>query len=298
MRVGVIDVGTNSCRMLAVDCRGSDIEEIKRDIIITRLGEGVDQNAYLLDTAIERTRSAICFFVNEMNIIGVEEIRIKGTSALRDVNNAEVLVQKVKEETGCTLNIISGREEARLSYLGVGASDSNGLIIDIGGGSTEFIWQDNQEIKFKSLNIGAVRLTERFISNPQERVSTMEISFIEREVKGLIEREIAPAYIDKVVGLGGTITTIAAVEQKMDEYDITKIDGYKLNITDLKKTLNRLRKMNLKERKEVKGLQEERADIIISGIVILSVIMETLNLKILYVSEHDLLYGTVKDMIM
>ena len=298
MRVGVIDVGTNSCRMLAVDCRGGDIEEIKRDLIITRLGEGVDQNAYLLDIAIERTRSAICSFINEMNILGVEEIRINGTSALRDVNNAESLVQKVKKETGCILNIISGREEARLSFLGVGATDTNKMIIDIGGGSTEFIWQDNQEIKFKSLNMGSVRLTERFISNPKDRVSSLEISFIEREVESLINREIDPVNFHKAVGLGGTITTIAAVEQKMDKYDISKIEGYKLISTGLKKTLNRLRKMTLKERKDVKGLQEERADIIIAGIVILSVVLESLGLKSVIVSEKDLLYGAVKDLIM
>lgn len=298
MKVGVIDVGTNSCRMLAADCRDGVIEEIKRDLVITRLGEGVDQNGFLLDTAIERASSAIFAFVKEMDKLDVGKIRIIGTSVLRDVNNAESLVQRIKDETGCTLDIIPGREEARLTYLGAGVSDPDTLIIDIGGGSTEFIWQDNQGINFRSLDIGAVRLTERFINNPQERVSNLEISLIEREVRELLNREIAPIHIDKAVGLGGTITTIAAIEQEMGVYDSGKIEGYKISIGSLKKTINRLKEMSLKERKEVKGLQEERADIIVAGAVILSVIMETLGLKDLYASEHDLLYGTVKDMIM
>lgn len=299
MRIGVVDVGTNSCRMLVADYKCSQFKELRRDLKITRLGEGVDRNGFLLDTAAERTISAICSFVKEMKLLGVEEIVINGTSALRDVNNAESLVRRVNEETGCILNIISGYEEARLNYIGVGGTDCNKLIIDIGGGSTEFIWQDNnKEINFKSLNIGSVRMTERFISNPADRVSSEEIALIEREVERLIDNKINVTNIKKAVGLGGTITTIAAIEQNMSEYDISKIEGYKLTFDSLKKTLNKLGKMTLEERKTVKGLQEERADIIIAGIVILSVILNFLELKSVIVSEHDLLYGVLKDMIM
>ena len=299
MRLGAIDVGTNSCRMLVVDYYDKNITEIKRDLKITRLGKGVDRTKRLTDKAVNRTLDAISTFVDEMRSLDVKKIKINGTSALRDVNNAQTLVDAVKAETGCRLNVISGDEEARLNYIGVGFKNSNNIIIDIGGGSTEFIWQEMGDIHYKSLNMGSVRMTERFIINPQNTVIEEELMAIEKDVQGLVNEQIGsilPTNIDKAIGLGGTITTIAAIDQGMDEYDTNRINNYTLKIEAVQRILTQLTNKNLGERKRIKGLQPGRADIIIAGIQILYVILFILNINDIVVSEHDLLYGAVIEM--
>lgn len=298
MRLGAIDVGTNSCRMLVVDYNDGYIKEVKRDLKITRLGEGVDRTKRLTDEAINRALYALSTFVSEMKSLDVEKIKINGTSALRDVHNAQILIDAVKKETGCSLNVITGDEEARLNYKGVGFSHNDHIVIDIGGGSTEFIWQENGQINYKSLNMGSVRMTERFITNPQNTVIEEELMGIEGNVKELVNDEIGSilSNIEKAIGLGGTITTIAAIDQQMTKYDINKIQNYTLKIETIKKILVLLKNKNLEERKSVKGLQPGRADIITAGIQILYVTMCILDIKEIVVSEHDLLYGAIKEM--
>ncbi len=298
MRLGAIDVGTNSCRMIVVDYKDGEIKEIKRNLEITRLGEGVDKNKELTEQAINRALFAISSFVKEMRRLKVEKIKINGTSALRDVNNAYKLLDAVKKETGYNLDIISGEEEARLNYIGVAYTNSNNLIIDIGGGSTEFIWLDNDRVNYESLDMGSVRMTERLISDNQKTVTQGELSAIESDVKELINKEIGCkiSNIEKAIGLGGTITTIAAIDQGMTVYDLNKIQHYILEIETVKTIRDSLSNKTLEQRKKVNGLQAGRADIIIAGIQILYVIMDILNIKEILVSEHDLLYGSIKEM--
>lgn len=297
IRLGAIDVGTNSCRMLVVDYKNGEIKEIKRDLKITRLGEGVDHNKKLTERAINSALIAISSFVKEMRSLEVNQIKINGTSALRDVNNAHKLHDAVEKETGCKLDIISGEEEARLNYIGVASNNSDNLIIDIGGGSTEFIWLDNDRINYKSLDMGSVRMTERSISDSQKTVTQGELLAIEKDVKELINKIAGNiSNIEKAIGLGGTITTIAAIDQGMTEYDHNKIQHYVLEIETIKRIRDLLRNKTLDQRKKVNGLQVGRADIIIPGIQILYVIMDILDIKEILVSEHDLLYGTIKEM--
>ncbi len=299
MRLGAIDVGTNSCRMLVVDCNEGEIREIRRDLKITRLGEGVDHNKKLTERAINRALIAISSFVKEMRSLEVKRIKINGTSALRDVNNSYKLLNAVEKETGCKLDIISGEEEAHLNYIGVASSDnSDDLIIDIGGGSTEFIWLDNDRINYKSLNMGSVRMTERSINNSRKPVTNGELLAIEKDVKELLNHKIAGkiSNAEKAIGLGGTITTIAAIDQGMTEYDHNKIQDYIIEIETIKEIRDSLGNKTLIQRKKVNGLQAGRADIIIAGIQILYVIMDILDIKEILVSEHDLLYGTIKEM--
>lgn len=299
MRLGAIDIGTNSCRILVVDCSQGYFNELKKDLKITRLGEGVDSNKFLTRDAISRTLTAIIDFVQEMKALNVDVITVNGTSALRDVNNGEILVDKVREETGLQLNIISGAEEARLNYLGAGNEENNSIIIDIGGGSTEFIWKDKAgEIIYKSLDIGSVRMTERFIKEPEKEVSEKDLMGIEADLKTIMKGQIdsIPQNIDKAIGLGGTITTIAAIDQKMVKYDFTRIQGYILEKIQIEKILEKIYKMNLEERIKIKGLQAGRADIIVAGLKILDTIMDILGLEHITVSEHDLLYGAIKEL--
>ncbi|ACL68815.1 Ppx/GppA phosphatase family protein [Halothermothrix orenii] len=300
MKVGAIDVGTNSCRMLAVEQYGDKLEEICFDLKTTRLGQGVDEKRLLNYDAVRRTLYAIEFFVNKMEGLGVERIRIVGTSALRDVRNSNILLDVVKRRTGYELEVISGVEEARLTYTGA-SFDINGndfLIIDIGGGSTEFIWQQPSGLSFKSLDMGAVRMTERYIKTPDKPVDSQDLARIKEVINRMLKGKLKlnPAGIN-VIGVGGTITTLAAIDLKMKKYDRDKVHGYKITRDKIEEILLRLAGKTLEERRKIVGLQPERADIIVAGTIIALAIIDYLALDHITVSEHDILYGLIKEML-
>ncbi len=297
MRLGAIDVGTNSCRMLVLEIKNDHYKEVKRDLVITRLGEGVDQTGCLSEIAVERSFKAIEDFLAEMAKLEVEDKVIIGTSALRDVSNSKILLSRIREKTGSVINIIDGEEEARLNYLGVGNAKS--LIIDIGGGSTEFIWQQNGELVFKSLDIGSVRMTERYFPEPFLPITSTMLNIMENDIRFILNKELLPFIkrtIDQVVGVGGTITTLGAIDQELEEYLIDRIEGYIIKYSDIVKIMKFLSEMHLEQRLRVKGLQPGRADVIIAGIKILQVIMEEMGIKQVTISEHDLLYGVIKEL--
>lgn len=297
MRLGSIDVGTNSCRMLVVDYTGNKLEVLKKGLVITRLGEGVDKNLGLTAGAIERTSNAIINFLAEMKDLELDNIRIIGTSALRDVKNAELLINKVKDSFNVPFDVISGEEEARLNYLANKYDNKNAIIIDIGGGSTEFIWEKGKEILYKSLDMGSVRMTERFISDTSGKASKEELADIKRNVLKLMDENIfIDLEIDKLVGLGGTITTLTAIELALEEYDSEKIEGHLLKSKTIKEILLSLSNKTLTERKQIRGLQPGRADVIIAGTVILDTIMDKLEIEEILTSEYDLLYGVIEEM--
>lgn len=297
MKLGAIDVGTNSCRMLIVDYYQGRYQVLKQGLITTRLGEGVARTGLLKEKAIERALKAIKNFLWEMRKAGVEKVTLVGTSALRDVKNAGELTARLEQETGNKLKIISGREEARLIYTGV-SIDLTGddfLIIDIGGGSTEFIWQEAKQVVFKSLNIGAVRMTEGYISDPVKPVDNAELKVLKEAVNDKLT-QLKNNHSFRAIGLGGTITTLAAIDLEMQEYESVKIHRYKLTRDKVKEILARLSKLYLDERKEIPGLQPERADIIIAGTMILQTIMEKFQLAEITISEHGILYGIIREM--
>lgn len=299
MIFGAIDMGTNSCRMLMAKYTGGELTELRRGLRITRLGQGVDRDGYLNKNAISRARIAIKEFVTDMRNHGVREIEIIGTSALRDVNNAQDLINTIEKETGIKLRVISGEEEARLNYLGTGFSVKKNLIIDIGGGSTEFIWQEKGNVKYKSLNMGSVRMTERFITDIAEIVSDEDIILMKKNIQHIINNELdsliekTEVLPEKITGLGGTITTLAAIETGLIEYERERIHNYILTSASIKKILTKLSCLTLQQRKKVKGLQPGRADVIIAGTVILLEILKAVGLNKIVVSEHDLLYGII-----
>jgi exopolyphosphatase / guanosine-5'-triphosphate,3'-diphosphate pyrophosphatase len=299
MKKAAIDIGTNSTRLLIAEIKENEIKEIKRDLIITRLGEGVDQKRSLYMEAIERTSKAIISFKREIeNIGGVEKVKLVGTSALRDVNNAEELIEKVRLETGYEIEIVSGIDEARLIYAGISFNlNSKFIIIDIGGGSTEFIWIEVGKVYFKSLNIGAVRMTERYIKRPLFPLVEDEYYKIFQEVNKKLKKEFGNRdYNFQAIGVGGTITTLGAIDQQLEEYDRLKIHMYSLKYEDIIVLLDKLKNMNYKERKKIKGLQTGRADIIIAGTIILKAIMKWFNFKDILISEQDILYGIINDL--
>jgi exopolyphosphatase/guanosine-5'-triphosphate,3'-diphosphate pyrophosphatase len=290
-----IDIGTNSCRLLIGENNNNQIQIKKRELKITRLGEGVDKNKKLNKKAVNRVLNALKYYKKIIDDYNIDRTRLVGTSALRDVDNS-YLLSKEAAVLGFDLEIISGKKEAELNYLGaVDNLNSDFLLIDIGGGSTEFIWPSDKGISFESLNIGCVRLTERFITNPKLPVKESEIREISKFVYDLLSSKLNIENTLNIKGVGGTITTLAALKKSMEYYNSEIIEGTKLYIDELREILNRFTKLNLEDRSSLKGLQPKRADIIPAGLIILISILEYISSESLTVSDHDLLYGLLKE---
>jgi exopolyphosphatase/guanosine-5'-triphosphate,3'-diphosphate pyrophosphatase len=299
VRIGAIDLGTNSCRFLLVEYAGGTLQELKKGLRITRLGAGVDRNKLLSNQAIERALAAVLDFVGVMKSLQVDQVTLLGTSALREVSNAFLLAERIKEKTGLQLRVVSGAEEARLNYLGAGEEGEDSLILDIGGGSTELIWQaEGGIINYRSLDIGAVRMTERYIRDPEKEIREEDLLELEEAVRAIIREELEslPANIGRVIGLGGTITTLAAIEQQLEKYDSARIQDYLLEKGQVEEILKKLSRLSLAERRQVKGLEPGRADIIVAGIKILTTVMDIMAIKEIRASEKDLLYGAIKEL--
>lgn len=295
MQAAVIDIGTNSCRLLIGQNKNGKIKINRRELKITRLGEGVDKNKKLNQNAVERVLAALKYYKEIIDDYNIDKTRLVGTSALRDVDNS-CLLAKETARLGFELDIISGKKEAELNYLGaVDDLDDDFMLIDIGGGSTEFIWPSNHDLRFESLDIGCVRLTERFISNPELPLKESEIKVISDFVARLLKNELHIKNNLSLKGVGGTITTLAALKLSMEEYNSKKIEGTKLYTEELRELLDKFKKLDLKERSKLKGLQPKRADIIPAGLIILLDILEYISSESLTVSDHDLLYGLLKE---
>lgn len=297
MRAAAVDIGTNSCRLLIAEKKADGSFNILcRKLEITRLGEGVDQNRLLTDEAIKRTVAVLKKYKKTIDNFKVDTIRVVGTSALRDVKNSYLLTEKIRD-LKLELEVISGLKEAKLNYLGAASNlKKDFLLLDIGGGSTEFIWpNDSSKLSFKSLDLGCVRMTEKFISNPAEKIDEDDVEKIQVYVKKILSEKLERIGNLTVKGVGGTITTLAAVKLALEVYDSSKIENLKLEYSELERIMKRLMELNLKERKKVIGLQAERADIIVAGLIILLKIMDHINSQEIYVSDHDLLYGLLKE---
>ncbi len=300
MRIAAIDVGTNSTRLLIVDYKKGKYNVLKRKLITTRLGEGVDQNHNLTNEAISRGIDALKDFDELIKKYEVVETKAVGTSALRDVRNSQEFLHKVENDFSFNLEVISGKKEAQYIYQGVKSDfkEKDFLTIDIGGGSTEFIWQKNNSIIEESLNIGAVRLTERYISNPESILSNSEYKDIKEEIVKVINNSpINNIKTSKIVGVGGTITTLGAMDLELIKYQSKKIHLYSLKKANVNKILDKLVTSKLKERKKLKGLNPERADIITAGTIILKIIMDEFDFSIITISERDILFGLINEVI-
>ncbi|WP_270942887.1 Ppx/GppA phosphatase family protein [Romboutsia lituseburensis] len=296
MKIGTIDIGTNSMRLLIGEYKNGKIENRKKFINTTRIGQGVDKEGYISNEAINRNIDALKEFAKLCNDEKCEYIYGMGTSALRDSKNGDDFVQLAKRETGITIDIISGEEESNLGFKGVleGLEGNNDiLVIDIGGGSTEFIIGDREGIKFaKSENVGALRMTEKFLKiDPIDDLEFNDMyMFIEHEIDKTLEY-IKEKGIKNLVGIGGTITSLSAMNQELTIYSMEKIHNSKVCKKEIEKILQNLKKMTLSDKKTLKGLQPKRADIITAGVAILNIIMEKLELDEIIVSEYDNLEG-------
>src|SRR6478609_4265155 len=294
-RVAVIDVGTNSARLLIADVAGGRVTEVERRSTVTRLGRGVDLSGQLSAEAIEAACEAIADYVAIYQEAGVDSVEAIATSAVRDAANGAAFVAELRERFALSARVLDGEEEARLTYLGATSEHPPAeptLVVDIGGGSTELIVGAGEEISFHaSLQAGVVRHTERHLS--ADPSATAEQEALAADVRGSIETAIAEAKPEARAGIAvaGTPTSLAAIEMELEPYDPERVHGHRLSLPSIQRMLSRLASAPLAERVEIPGLHPERAPTVVAGVVILVETMRAFGLEQIGVSEHDILYG-------
>jgi len=296
MRVAAIDCGTNSIRLLIADIDSSNFREIYRTMEIVRLGQGVDQNKAFHPDAIARTLAAVDLFAQEISKRGVEHIRFCATSATRDATNRELFIDGVKKRLGVEPEVISGEEEARLSFIGAtkefAQSDAPFLVVDIGGGSTEFVY-GNSDVEFaKSVNIGCVRMTERNIHSDPPK--TEEIENARRDIQEAIAvaASVVPITQAKtLIAVAGTATSVAASALNLEIYDRQLIHLSHVSAEQTHHVAITFAAMNAEQRSHVGFLHPGRADVFAAGSLVLSEIMKATGAKEFVASEADILDG-------
>lgn len=296
MKIGTIDIGTNSMRLLIAEYIDGNLVNRKKYVNTTRIGQGVDEQGYIREDAIERNIKALEEFSSICKEEECKNVYCMGTSALRDSKNKDIFVNLAKEKSGIDVDIIDGEKESHLGFIGVlqGLEKTEEiLVIDIGGGSTEFIIGDKDGIRFsKSENVGALRMTEKFLK--QDPINENEFKdmscFISNEIKDTLEY-IKNDNVKKLVGIGGTITSLSAMNQELEVYSMEKIHNSRITLKQIEFILQNLKKMTLSDKKTLKGLQPKRADIITAGVEILHTIMKNLEIDEITVSEYDNLEG-------
>jgi exopolyphosphatase / guanosine-5'-triphosphate,3'-diphosphate pyrophosphatase len=294
-RVAVIDVGTNSARLLVADVVGGRVSPIERRSTVTRLGRGVDLSGRLSAEAMDEACEAIGGYVATVQELGAEAVDAIATSAVRDAENGSAFIAELRERFALSARVLDGEEEARLTYMGATSEQPPGeptLVIDIGGGSTELIVGIGEEISFHtSMQAGVVRHSERHVAS--DPPTAVELESLAADVRGLIEAAVDPG-VDASAGIAvaGTPTSLAAVEMELEPYDPTRVHGHPLSLLAIQRMLSQLASTPLMQRVEIPGMHPDRAPTIVAGVVILVEAMRAFGLEQVEVSEHDILYGT------
>jgi exopolyphosphatase/guanosine-5'-triphosphate,3'-diphosphate pyrophosphatase len=307
VRVAVVDIGTNSTRLLIadVDAETGSLEELVRESRVTRLGDGVDSSGALSEVAVERVMGTLADYREQIDAHGCEANLAVLTSAVRDASNGAEFAARVHDEYGLDARVLSGEEEAQLTFLGAMSTRSDGdeghagaarestVVIDVGGGSTEFVVGTGRTAGFHvSLQAGVVRMSERHIhSDPPAPEELQALAEDVRETfrEGLPEHERDP--VEHGIAVAGTATSAAAIDQELDPYDPDRVEGYELTLGTVELLLARLADMDEARRREVVGLDPDRAPTIVAGMIVLSEAMRAFELDQVEVSEHDILYG-------
>jgi exopolyphosphatase/guanosine-5'-triphosphate,3'-diphosphate pyrophosphatase len=294
--LAAIDCGTNSTRLLVSEGGTRTVERLMR---ITRLGQGVDATGALAPEAVKRTLDVLREFRQVMDTHGVERVRMTATSAARDAANREDFFGGAEDIVGVRPELLSGEQEARLSFLGatsqLDAADGPFLVVDIGGGSTEFSVGTTEPEAVLSVDIGCVRLTEKFIHrDPPAAEELSQVISVSRDYLEDVVRELpTAAEAQRFVGLAGTVSTVAAIEQGLAEYDTDKIHHFVLTHEAAEDVFRTLATEKRADRLHNPGLEEARADVIVAGTAILVAIMRFFDFDECLVSEADILDGLV-----
>ena len=298
MRIAVVDLGTNTTRLLVADVVDGRVEEVIRRNTVTRLGEKVDSGGELIEPAMQRVFEAVAGYREAIDELQAERTVAVATSAVRDASNGDYFQDQLRERFDIEARIISGDEEARLTFAGATSERSPDgdplLVLDIGGGSTEFVVGiPGEEPGFHvSTQAGSVRQTERHIdSDPPDPAEVEELA---ADVRGIIEAKVPADVRSGVrdgVAVAGTPTSLAAIDQRLDPYDSAKVHGYRLELEACEQILGMLTALPEPERRKVIGLHPDRAPTIVAGAVILVESMRAFGLDSIEVGEHDILYG-------
>ena len=297
-RVAVVDLGTNSTRLLVADVAGRRVEELERRTVITRLGEGVEDSGRLAEAAVERVHEALAGFRAAIDELGAGTVVGIATSAVRDAANGREFQEELAERFGVETRIISGGEEARLTFLGAtSAREDRGeetMVLDIGGGSTEFVvGSPGAEPRFHaSAALGSVRHSERHLHT--DPPSEQELTALTGDVGTTVESEVPAGVRERVdagIAVAGTATSLAAIDLELDPYDPERVHGYELTLDASGRILADLAAKTVAERRRTTGLHPDRAPTIVAGAVILVESMRAFGLAAMEISEADLLHG-------
>ena len=301
-RVAAVDIGTNSTRLLVADVDGADapLRTLDRRMTITRLGQGVDATHRLAPEAIERTVTVLREYRDVIDKLGAQRVRAAATSASRDASNRADFFDVARDALGgVDLELIPGDEEARLSFVGATTGlkePAPYLVVDIGGGSTEFVVGTDAPEGLLSVDTGCVRLTEQFLHGdpPRPEELSQAVSVVRDHLLD-VAREL-PGVRDArtLVGLAGTITTVAAIEMGLAEYDPERIHHFRLTRAAAEDVFRTLATETLEQRRHNPGLDPDRADVIVGGAVVLVSILRAFEFDEVLVSEADILDGLVR----
>lgn len=286
-RVAAVDIGTNSTRLLVADVEGEDVRELDRRLTITRLGEGVDERRILLPAAIARVRNVLADYRNAVEEGGVERTLAFATSAVRDAENGEAFLGEIEWSYGFTTRLLSGHEEALMTFRGVSAGrevQPGTLVIDVGGGSTELILGGPDGVSFhESLDLGCVRLTERFGTGFDACAA-----YVRETLTGGVPADVQPA---QAIGVAGTITALATLDLGLEQEDPDIVHGHVLPAATVAEQTERLTGMTVDQIRALRGMDPDRAPVIAAGAVVVRETLGHFGLDELEVSEHDIMHG-------
>jgi len=294
VRVASVDLGTNSIRLLVTDVDDGRLDDVVRRQKITRLGEGVDERKRLLPAPIARARNVLVDFRREIEDLGAERTLLVATSAVRDAENGEAFLGEIEWSYGFATRLLSGDEEAQLTFRGAAVGRDlaeETLLVDIGGGSTEFVVGGPDGLRFhESVDFGSVRLTERFLHSDPPTVDELD-ACVHAARELLAERIPGDLRPRTAIGVAGTITSIAALDRGLEDYDPEQVHGHRLSRAGIAAQFDRLAALPLAERRQVPALDPDRAPVIVAGALILQEALQRFGLDGIEASEHDLLDG-------
>jgi exopolyphosphatase / guanosine-5'-triphosphate,3'-diphosphate pyrophosphatase len=293
----VVDLGTNSTRLLVAELHDGTVAELERRTTVTRLGEGVEATGRLGEAAIDRVSEALAVYREILDQLGVQEVVAVATSAMRDAENGPAFRDEIRERFGIDARTISGDEEARLTFLGATSGRKAGadtLVIDIGGGSTEYVTgQAGSDPGFHvSTRMGSVRHTERHLKSDPPTAD--EMAALAEDARSIVEADVPSEVRERVeegIAVAGTATSLAAIAQELDPYDPDRVHGYRLGEGTVERIVAHLAALTVDARRRVTGLHPDRAPTIVAGAVILLESMRAFGLDEIEVSEADILHG-------
>jgi exopolyphosphatase/guanosine-5'-triphosphate,3'-diphosphate pyrophosphatase len=301
MRVAAIDIGTNTVLLLVAEMRDGRLVAVEEHATITRLGQGVDKTRQLAPEAVERTNACLDRYADIVRRLGATKIDVVGTSAMRDAGGGEAVRAHVKARFGVEARAISGDEEARLTFAGALSGltlpGERVVVFDIGGGSTEVVDGDRttRAIAFAhSYDVGSVRLTERHIrSDPPSEAEQEAVARAASDAFASVPTSVRGA---PLVGIAGTVTTLAAVSLGMATYDGSRVHGHALTVAELERVVTMLARAPLEERRTIAGLEPKRADVIVAGGLVALALLRHVDAASLIVSDRGVRWGLADEL--